>query len=241
MDSSCPRCGATLLPVDDSPAHFCGRCGLPQLRVSEDAQVSAATLPLQMRGGEVDGNGNSVSPELIDWWLALRVIALAAVLGTVPPSLLHGALTGGLVGGMALIMMPLLTLGVLSVYQRQRPRRRMSQGVGARLGGALGAVAGSLIALVTGITGFVLRYGYHSQAVDDKLNEATNAMLAQLATSPTPMPQELISFVRSPEFLAGSYLMGHVITLMLLVLAGTICGWLGGAMLKARRQRGPSV
>ncbi len=239
MDSSCPRCGATLLPVDDSPAQFCGRCGLPQLRVSEDAQVSAAALPLRTRGGEGDGSG--VSPELIDWWLALRVIALAALLGTVPPSLLHGALTGGLVGGMALIMMPLLTLGVLSVYHRQRPRRRMSQGVGARLGGALGAITGSLIALVTGINGFVLRYGYHSQAVDDKLNEATNAMLAQLATSSTPMPPELIGFVRSPEFLAGSYLMGHVITLMLLVVAGTICGWLGGAMLRARRQRGPGV
>jgi hypothetical protein len=174
--------------------------------------------------------------ELIDWSMALRAACLAALIGVVPPSCLPGALTGGVVGGLALLVIPVLTLGVVSVYHRSRPRRMVSPAIGVRIGAMLGLIMGALIALVTGVSGFILRYGYHSHAMADKIEQASDQMMVQLSAA-GPIPRELLNFFRSPEFHAGTFILGHVISLLLLVAIGSICGWMAGALLRARRQR----
>jgi hypothetical protein len=226
MEQICPRCGAPLQFVDHAPALFCGQCGLPQLRVSEDALIgSAPTLPLAQAAGAVD------------WPRALRILTVTAALGVVVPSLLPGALTSGAIAGVALLMVPVLTLVSVFTYGRGHSQRPASTSAGAHIGAVLGLLMGAAIAFVTGIAGFVLRYGYHSRAMDNNISLAMNQMPAQLTAqmaSVGPPPPELLAFIASPEFRAGSFIFGHAFWLLLLVGAGSLCGWLSAAILRTR-------
>jgi hypothetical protein len=124
---------------------------------------------------------------------------------------------------------------VVAFYQRTRPLREMSPATGTRLGGTLGLMVGSLIAFITGIVGFVLRYRFQSHTMDDKIRAASDAMLKQIMET-SPPPQELLGFLQSPEFHAGSFLAGYGMTVLLLIFAGSICGWIAGALLRARQR-----
>jgi hypothetical protein len=236
MEQSCPRCGATLPVVDDAPAAFCAHCGLPQLTVSEQAMQPAheSLLPGHVAG--MRGSSASERNTSVDWPVALRILAVATLIGVVPAAVIPGSVIDGTVSGLSLMLTPLLSLAAVGFYHRSRPLREVSPAVGTRMGAVLGLLMGSLIALITGIAGFALRYHYRSHVMDDKIKLASDAMLAQvMATSPPP--PELLNFLHSPEFLAGSVIAGHTMTLLLLVFAGSFCGWLAGALLRARRQR----
>jgi hypothetical protein len=230
MDQSCPRCGVTLPVVEDAPAVFCANCGLPQLTVSEQA-LRAVNEPAAAGGGPAPVLTGSV-----DWPIALRILTVAALIGVVPAAVMPGAVVDSTVGSLSLLLTPVLSLVAVGMYHRSRPRREVSPSIGSRMGATLGLMMGSLIALITGIAGFVLRYHYHSHAMDDRINQASNAMMAQIAAT-SPPPPELMGFIQSPEFHAGSFITGHALTVLLLVLAGSICGWIAGAALRARRQR----
>jgi len=232
MLSHCPRCGFQNQPVDDGPAPFCAQCGLPQLRVAEDAMtpplmMGRAADPEQVREGAQGG---------MDWAGALRLIGLAALLGVVPPACVPGSLTDGAVGSIALLVTPMLTLGVVGLYYRKRPGRAISSTVGVRLGAVLGLAMGCLIAVITGVAGFVLRYGYHSMVMEQKFEEAMAALPTQLSSA-GPVPPEVMGLIHSPEFRAGSFIMGHVFTVLLLMSVASVCGWVAGSMLKSRRTR----
>lgn len=172
----------------------------------------------------------------LDWGTGLRMVAVVAALGAIAPSLLPGAVSTGSAGGLSLLAMPLLTVAAVTLYHRSRPRREISPMIGGRLGATLGLMVGVWIAFLTGAVGFVLRYRYHSTALDTALRQGFDSMMVRMQEA-GPQPPELIGFIRSPEFLAGSFLMGHVFSILLLVITGTVCGWLAGALLRSRRQR----
>ncbi len=226
MDSICPRCGAALPYADHASPVFCGQCGLPQLRVSEDALTAAS--PVQP--AEAVGT--------LSWSRAFRILALTATLGVAIPSILPGALSSGAAAGVALLLTPVLTLVSVFTYGRGRLGRTTSTSAGAHIGAVLGLLMGAFIAFATGVAGFVLRYGYHSHAMDDTIGQAMNQMPVQLAAqmaSVGPPPPELLAFIASPEFRAGSFLFGHVFWLVLLVAAGSVCGWMSAVILRTRR------
>lgn len=166
----------------------------------------------------------------------MRVVAVAGLLGVLPACLLPGALVSGAVGGLLLLLTPMLTLGAVFAYCRVRPTALVSPTGGARLGALLGLWMGSLAAIVTGIAGFVLRYRYHSLAMDERIEQAAAQVPAQLRTAGPP-PPELLAMLQTPEFRAGSFILGHVLSLLLLVAAGWVCGWMAATVLRARRQR----
>ena len=227
MDSICPRCGATLQSVDHAPPLFCGQCGLPQLRVSEDALTAATPAPPPAQA--VAG---------VDWRRAFRILALTATAGVAVPSVLPGALASGAIAGVSLLMTPVLTLASVFAYGRGRYGRVTTTAAGAHIGAVLGLLLGALIAFVTGVAGFVLRYGYHSHTMDDIIGQAMGQMPAQLASqmaSVGPPPPELLAFIASPEFRAGSFIFGHVFWMLLLVAVGSVCGWMSAAILRTRR------
>lgn len=230
MTEHCARCGAALPIVDGDTAAFCAACGLPQLRVSSEAVVAVAPAP-----GEPEPEKRLDHPRL-DWGTGLRMVALVAAVGAIAPSLLPGAVSTGSAGGLSLLAMPLLTVAAVTLYHRSRPRREISPIIGGRLGATLGLMVGAWIALLTGAVGFVMRYHYHSTAMDTALQQGFDSMMVRMQEA-GPQPPELIGFIRSPEFLAGSFLMGHVFSILLLVMTGTVCGWLAGALLRSRRQR----
>ncbi len=232
MYQSCPRCHGALPTIDTTPV-FCPHCGLPQLRVSGDVVANAAVAESNnpATAGLSAGEGALHMPR------ALRVVAVAGLLGVVPASLLPGALVAGETGGIALLLMPALALGAVFVYSRSRPPTIVSAAGGTRIGTLLGLWMGSLVAAVTGIAGFVLRYRYHSHAMDDKIEQAAAQMPTQLKMAGSPPPPELLAFLQTPEFRAGTFIFGHVFTLLLLVAAGSVCGWMAATVLRARRQR----
>lgn len=183
---------------------------------------------------EGDGGAWNSGADALEWPRALRVAGLVALLGVVPASLLPGALTGGEVGGLALLLTPVLTIGAVFAYRRGRPGLAVTPAGGVRMGATLGLLMGCLAALITGTAGFVLRYGYHSHVMDDKIEQAAAQVPAQLHTAGPP-PPELLSFLKSPEFRAGSFIFGHLLSLLLLVAAGAFCGWMAATVLRARR------
>lgn len=228
MFSDCPRCGASLLPIDNAAPAFCSHCGLPQIRISEDALQSAAA----------QGNTEArlAATDSLEMRRALRVVGIAGLVGVVPACLLPGALVSGEVGGLALLLTPALTVGAVLFYGRSRPPVVVSAAAGRRIGALLGLWMGSLIAAATGIAGYVLRYGYHSHAMDDKIAQAAAQVPAQLRAA-GPTPPELLAFLQTPEFRAGTFIFGHVFSLLLLVVVGSLCGWMASTVLRARRQR----
>lgn len=230
MTEHCARCGAALPIVDGDTAAFCAVCGLPQLRVSSEAVVSVTP-----QDGDAEPEKRIDHPRL-DWGTGLRMVALVAAVGAIAPSLLPGAVSTGSAGGLSLLAMPLLTVAAVTLYHRSRPRREISPVIGGRLGATLGLMVGAWIAFLTGAFGFALRYHYHSTAMDNALQQGFDSMMVRMQEA-GPQPPELIGFIRSPEFLAGSFLMGHVFSILLLVMTGTVCGWLAGALLRSRRQR----
>ena len=227
MEQSCPRCGLPFELLDRTVPAFCPHCGLPQLRVSEDVLATDTSLP----GNETRTQGDGVL-----WGRALGYIGIAAIVGVAGPCLLPGALTSGAVAGICLLLTPALTIAVVFAYQRRLVDRVVSPAAGVHMGAVLGLFMGALIAMVTGITGFVLRYGYHSHVMDEKIQQATAQMPAQISAAGPPPPQ-LLALLRSPEFRAGTFILGHVFSLLLLVGIGALCGWMAAAMLRGRRQR----
>ena len=175
--------------------------------------------------------------DVVAWRRALPTVSAAAALGVAIPSLLPGALASGGIAGVSLLMVPVLALG--SVFGYSRPRRALSTSAGAHMGAVLGLLMGMLIAFATGVAGFVLRYGYHSHAMDDTIGMAIRQLPAQLTAtmaSTGPPPPELLAFIASPEFRAGSFIFGHLVSLLLLVAASSVCGWVSAAILRTRRQ-----
>lgn len=228
MDPTCPRCGAPLHFVDGAAPPFCSQCGLPQLRVSEDALAAALPVPQQTQAS---------GP--VDWARAFRILAVAAACGVALPCLLPGALASGAIAGISLLMTPVLTLATVFAYGRGRLQSTTTKSAGAHIGAVLGLLMGACIAFVTGLAGFVLRYGYHSRAMDDSISQVMAQLPTQLATqmasTGAPPPPELLAFVASPEFRAGSFLFGHVFWMLLLVAAASVCGWMSAAMLRTRQ------
>jgi hypothetical protein len=172
----------------------------------------------------------------VDWPIAMRILGVATLAGVLPAAAIPSSVADGTVGGLSLLLIPMLSLAVVAVYARARPLREISSATGTRLGGTLGLMMGSLIAFLTGIVGFVLRYRFRSHIMDDKISAASDAMLKQISDT-SPPPPELLGFLKSPEFHAGSFLAGYGMTVLLLIVAGSICGWIAGALLHARRQR----
>lgn len=232
MDERCPRCHAVLPPLDEAPAAFCGVCGLPQLRVSADAIAVPASVP--------DAEGTAVKRRpphhRADWRAALNILLMASLVGALPPMLIPGAVENGLVGGMVLLISPVLTLGAITLYHRTHGRRSISGRLGARMGAVLGLLMGVWIAVGTGIGGFVLRYHYGSRVLETNIAQAMAAVPAQLHTA-GPLPAETLAQLQSPEFRATAFLFGYVFTTVILLISGAIFGSATGAMLRARRQR----
>lgn len=228
MVVSCPRCGAPLPLVEGDPPSFCSACGLPQLRISADAVVSGTPAETE--------SDTLLRSESVHMPRALRVVAIAGALAVTVASLLPGALVSGAVGGLLLLFTPVIVAAAVYAYSRSRPPVLASPTSGARLGALLGLWMGTLFAVVTGIAGFVLRYGYHSHAIDEKIQQAAAQVPTQLQAAGPPSP-ELLQMLQTPEFLAGSFILGHVLSLLLLVLAGAVCGWMAATVLRARRQR----
>ncbi len=226
MSFSCPRCGEPLHPIDAAVPPFCAHCGLPQLRLSPEAAAPQSSTETP----------EAKVSTAVNWSRALRMTALGAVAGVGLPSMLPGAVVNGVVPGLSLLLMPLLALGVIFAYTRSRPSHALAPAEGGSLGALLGLLMGCLLALITGATGFGLRYLRHSHAMDDRIGQAAAQLPAQISAA-GPLPPEVLGMIQSPEFRAGTFILSLLFSLLLLVAVGSLCGWASAMMLRHRRER----
>ncbi len=229
MTELCPRCEAPLPVLDGASAAFCVACGLQQLRVPSESLEAASS-----EGGGVPAN---TSGSGVEWNLAFRVLAVAALIGIVPCVLRPDVVMTGGSGILALVLLPLLTLGSAAAYLRRRPFPPFTPAMGARIGVVLALLLAVVLAVICGIFGFIGRYGMHSNLVQTTLDLAFRQMEGQMAASGTPLPTAWAAAMRWPEIRAGAFLLGQAITSVLMLVVGAGAGAIAGALLGARQRR----
>ncbi len=231
MPELCPRCQAPLPTIEGASAAFCAVCGLQQLRVPtetlETATADAGTHPASIVN----------STHGVEWQLAFRVLAVATAVGAVPCLLKPDIVMTGGANILALLLLPLLTLGSAAAYLRRRPFPPFTPAMGARIGVVLALLLAAVLAAVCGLAGFVGRYGMHSTLVQTTLDLAFRQMDAQMAASATPLPLEWSTALHWPEIRAAAFLLGQAITSVFMLAVGAGAGAVAGALLGARQRR----
>ena len=241
MVEVCPRCDAALARVEGEEPAFCWNCGLPQLRVSEsvlDAAEARDAAAADAGGGTEVAESGTVSVEAgsLDWVPMLRILLLATAVGLLPCLLLREVLFGGAAGIPVLFLLPLLCLGSGFAYQRSHPQRRMSVGVGAQMGLALGTMLAFAVTTVTAIAGFALRYQKHNYSLQQNFDAMMQQAEAQVRATQPNAPEHLLVAMRSPEWHAGWFLVMQGGIMLLLIVAGMIAGLVAGVLLKTKKQ-----
>jgi hypothetical protein len=125
----------------------------------------------------------------------------------------------------------MLVAGFLSVafYQRRVKHARITNGMGARLGAAAGAIGSVLFATVTAVATLVFHAG-------DKLREAALRALDQAAArNPDPQAQEMVQHLKTPEGLVLVVALGMLFTFVFFVLLSSVGGIMGAVFLRKRR------
>ena len=226
MQAYCHRCGEEL-PAVSGETTFCPHCGAPQLRLALENQ-SAETSGLEP-DGETTGTQPPPLPSRIVWATAIRCALLVAGIGAV---LSLVALRVQVLSPVSFVWIMSASLITMALYQRRLPAAWMDVAVGARIG----VVVGLCLALGLGATmagwGLIARFALHSMAgFDAQMAQQVQKAIQQ---STTPIPQDMIGFIQSPEFRAGVMLAGFAFVSVCLTVLSTVGGAFAG-LLRARR------
>ena len=183
---------------------------------------------------EVSPTTGEMPPPLtrgVEWKAALQSAGLVALIGVVLNLTSARVASLSVFSSLWVFGGPLIALGL---YQRQRPKARMSAGVGARIGlvVGLGTIVGLGVSLA--VIGVVARYLLHSMAGFDVQMAAWMKVQVEHALATNPSPPELVRYFYSAEFRTGFALLFLGMSAGFLLLAATLAGALGG-LLRARR------
>jgi hypothetical protein len=227
----CHRCGGEL-PAGSGESPFCPHCGTPQLFLALENQ-SVETGGEQGAAVATAGTPPPPRPRQVEWKTAIRCAAAVAGIGAL---LSAGAMQVAVLSTLSFLWVMSASLITLGLYQRRRPSAWIDVQVGARIGLLVGmCLAVGLAAAMAGV-GLVARYGLHSMGSFDA--QMTTQMQAAIQRSSTPIPPELMGFVRSPEFRAGMMLSGFAFLAGILLVLSTVFGAFGGLL---RTRRAPVV
>lgn len=222
MELICQRCGAGLLSDD---AAFCSNCGLPQLRISEDA-ITPADEPAGQERTELRAS-KPVGNMRADWRYALRcAITVAAPAGILMIFASRSELAT------LLLFLWIIGAAMLAVvlYHRGRPALPLSFKMGARIGATTGTLMAGILFFIFAVTAFTMRFHEHSSEMDNAYRERIEQVAAQQKLTP-----ELEQLFRSPEGKAGVMVGGCVFYGLILIGMCTITGATGGALLRTER------
>ncbi|MBS1815148.1 MAG: hypothetical protein JSS87_09770 [Acidobacteria bacterium] len=223
MEPICQRCGADLTSSD---ASFCASCGLPQLRVSEDAIAHADGAA----SGVHAANRHAAKAHGVlraDWRFALRcAFGVAAPAGVL---LIFSAKSEA---ATLFLVLWILTSSLLAIvlYHRGRPALPLSFRLGARIGMVTGTVIAAMLFGIFATSAFILRFHSHSPTMDNEYRER----IAQVAAQ-QKLPPEVEAKLASPEVKAGITVTGCVFYGLILIGMSAITGAAGGAMLRTGR------
>jgi zinc ribbon protein len=224
VEHACHRCGRT---VEDG-VPFCKNCGAPQIRVAGTVappEVLPPEGPNEQAGPSLPQPASASFPEIpgrtaILWSQALPGAALAGLIATI-----------GIFLGPGMFGVGMLVAGFLSValYRRRLKYVWITNGMGAKLGAAAGAIGSGLFTLVTAVGILVFHAG-------DKLREAAIQAIDQAAArNPDPKAQEMLQQLKTPDGLVLVVSLGMLFTFVLFVLLSSLGGVIGAASLRKKR------
>jgi len=227
MEISCTRCHQTV----PTGSCYCPVCGLPQLVYSADGSPGP---------GQPDRWNEAVRDAAsVEWKPALR----SAVMLAIPAGLLCAFL--GIAG---LLLMGISGAWAVSLYVRSQRPSWITIGAGARIGLALGLIAGWLAFAASGAALFVERYGLHQDAQIDQewkafvdLDTQITRRIAAWTGSADPVAVQAVSsqtemWMLSPEGHASTVAANFAWASFLLAVFATLGGALG-ARVQARKRR----
>jgi hypothetical protein len=233
MPEFCHRCGGEL-PEASGESPFCPQCGAPQLSLALENQSMQASedAPDALPDAADIGTIPPQRPQQVEWKTAIRCAVAVAAIGA---ALSVGAIRVDVltfVSSMWIMSASLITLGF---YQKRWPTARMDVRVGARIG----VVVGICLALEVGIAlagaGLVARFGMHAMgSFDAQMTAQIVQLLKNMQQQSTPVPEEFLRFISSPEFRAGSMLATFAFLSAGLVVLSVLFGAFHG-LLRMRR------
>jgi hypothetical protein len=217
MEHSCYKCGYSV--EDGKP--FCTHCSAPQIRVimpepSPTASgVSSAELPV------IPGGGAAVLSPGIVWPVAMRVCAIAALIGALLTTF-----------GLMVPLLAVLGAGFLAVnlYHRKNPAWL----VHGRSGAQIGAVCGMLFFAIAAVCESVAVAVFHGGG---ELRQKMLEALQQAASrSNDPQVQAAFERLKTPEGIALMLVFGMIFLFIVSIAAGSLAGALTGAFLGRRKR-----
>lgn len=229
MEITCQRCGVELSSQD---AAFCAHCGLPQLRMSEDAIAPSDE-------GTEQGNASARTAKhpagiRADWRFALRcAIMVAAPAGVF---LIFSSRSEFATLLLRLWILGASTLAVF-LYHRGRPALPLSFKMGARIGAATGTVIAAILFAIFSINAFTLRYHEHSAALDNEYRQTIEQVIALMKTSPAweRSGPDLEKMYFTPEAKAMNIVGGTALQGLIILGMSLITGGVCGMMLRTER------
>jgi len=238
MQRLCPRCHNVLLTADDGTLVYCGHCGAPQVRLSEEMLEQAAQQATAAAAANLDPDVPAGSrppvdrvnePSAVVWPGAIQCAGLAGAVAAVltllsfplPPVFLLGLLWS--------FAAPVVVLGI---YVARFPRTRIYTGFGARLG-LLSGLAIALASLTINSVALLLqRFALHGSAtMDGQIEQFFVQMRTSLAArSSAADAQSILRWLSIPEFRAGLVLASFGMMLVLYLAYSSLAGAFAGAL-----------
>jgi len=241
----CPRCHNALQLPDDGSLVYCGHCGAPQVRLSEEmreqseqqaAAAAAASLDPELAASARPPVDRVSEPTAVVWPGAIQCAALAGGAAALlmllafpfPPVSLLGLVWG--------LVAPIVVLGI---YAARFPRTHITAGFGVRmgllsgLGIALSSVAINTVALV------LARFAFHAgSSIDGPLGQAFAQLRVSLvARSGAADAQPILNWLAIPEFRAGLLLGSSGMMLTIYLIYSSLLGSVAGAMRSRRKMQ----
>ncbi len=239
----CPRCHNVLQLADDGSLVYCGHCGAPQVRLSEEMREQAEQQAAAAAAASLDPEHSAAARGSVD-----RISEPTAVLwpGAIQCAALGAAATA-LLTLLAVPLPPVSRLGllwslvapivVLGIYAARFPRTQITSGFGFRLGllSSLGIVLSSLC--IHTLVLLLTRFAFHNgAAIDGPLSQVfAQLRVSLIARSGAADAQPMLNWLAIPEFRVGLLLVSGGMFLTLYLIYSSLLGALAGYM-RSRRQ-----
>ena len=208
MEYTCQRCGETL----STEAAYCPHCAAPQLRW----QQPDTPLP-----EEFVVPSPASSRRRMHWDAAIRLtLAIAIITG-----ILCGFLSPGL-----LLWLVCGIFATVAFYRRRYPVPHIDARFGTRLGMLFGLITAAVSTFIVAGVMLYQRFVLHQPALVDQMYGPFDAKIDQAAANAattTTNAHDLIAltaFFHSPEFKAGSFIVGSAIFAAVVVTLAAITG-----------------
>jgi hypothetical protein len=235
MQRLCPRCRHAVTFDEDGALCYCGHCGAPQVRLSEEllgqSERAAAGEGLEHEGVPAFA-APTADPTAVNWRGAMLCALFCGGIAVVLEILSVLVPLASLLATFWAIGAPVVALGI---YSAKFARTRIYPGFGARLGLLCGLAVITGITTVQSVELLLRRFVLHnSVAFDTLVNTSFAQMHAAALQQSGAAAAPMLKAFDLPEFRTGLLLSGIAAVCVLYVMFSVAGGAFAG-LLRARK------